>query len=68
MIGYFVTLKQMMSVSYIGVRAQYAGRLHREYDGKKEVVVYDYVDEAVPMLARMYKRRILGYKSLGYRI
>jgi superfamily II DNA or RNA helicase len=62
------TLFLAMPVSWKGVLAQYAGRLHREYDGKKEVVVYDYVDDAVPTLARMYKRRMAGYKSLGYRI
>jgi superfamily II DNA or RNA helicase len=48
--------------------AQYAGRLHREYDSKREVIVYDYVDEAVPMLARMFGQRKVGYRAIGYRI
>jgi hypothetical protein len=28
--------------------------------------VYDYVDEKVPMLSRMYGRRVKGYKDLGF--
>jgi hypothetical protein len=48
--------------------AQYVGRLHRLYPAKREVIVYDYVDETVPMLKRMSEKRIRGYKSLGYSI
>lgn len=32
------------------------------------VRVYDYLDESVALLVRMYKKRLLGYKSLGYEI
>lgn len=46
--------------------AQYVGRLHRDHDGKREVIVYDYVDTAVPVLARMAAKREKGYKALGY--
>ncbi|MFQ5452707.1 MAG: DEAD/DEAH box helicase family protein [Candidatus Zixiibacteriota bacterium] len=60
------TLFLTMPVSWKGVLAQYAGRLHRLYDRKKEVVIYDYVDKGVPMLERMYKRRLIGYKAIGY--
>ena len=60
------TLFLTMPVSWKGVLAQYAGRLHRLHDQKKEVVVYDYVDKGVPMLERMYKRRLTGYKTIGY--
>ena len=55
-----------MPISWRGTLQQYAGRLHRLYDGKKEVRVYDYVDQAVPVLARMYEKRLKGYKALGY--
>jgi superfamily II DNA or RNA helicase len=48
--------------------AQYAGRLHRTHDTKNEVVIYDYVDFNVPVLARMYERRMRGYRSIGYEI
>jgi superfamily II DNA or RNA helicase len=50
------------------ILSQYAGRLHRLYDMKKEVAIYDYVDLEVPVLARMYKRRLAGYKAIGYEI
>ena len=46
--------------------AQYAGRLHRLYDGKREVRIYDYADLDVPMLARMFDRRCRGYEAIGY--
>jgi len=46
--------------------AQYAGRLHPLFDGKREVRVYDYADLNVPMLARMFDRRCRGYEAVGY--
>ena len=36
------------------------------YDGKEEVLIYDYVDSGIPMLARMYEKRLRGYKTIGY--
>ncbi|WP_291866102.1 hypothetical protein [Bradyrhizobium sp.] len=48
--------------------AQYVGRLHRQHEGKTEVLVVDYVDEAVPLLARMAVKRRAGYRALGYTI
>jgi len=60
------TLFLAMPISWKGTLAQYVGRLYRLHPGKREVVVYDYVDEAVPVLARMSEKRIKGYRSLGY--
>ena len=57
-----------LPVSWKGIIAQYAGRLHREYPGKKEVRIYDYIDIRVPMYDVMYKRRLRGYASVGYQI
>ena len=57
-----------LPVSWKGIIAQYAGRLHREYPGKKEVRIYDYIDIRVPMCDVMYKRRLRGYASIGYQI
>jgi superfamily II DNA or RNA helicase/very-short-patch-repair endonuclease len=54
--------------SWRGTVAQYAGRLHRLYDGKREVRIYDYADLNVPMLARMFDRRCRGYEAIGYTI
>jgi hypothetical protein len=44
------------------------GRLNRTYYGKTEIRVYDYVDDKVPVLSRMYGRRFKGYKALGFTI
>jgi superfamily II DNA or RNA helicase len=62
------TLFLAMPISWKGTLAQYVGRLHRAYHTKREVTVYDYVDEAVPVLKRMSEKRVRGYKSLGYSI
>jgi len=51
-----------------GTLQQYVGRLHRLHDRKQFVQVYDYVDDYVPMLARMYERRLKGYRAIGYAI
>jgi superfamily II DNA or RNA helicase len=60
------TLFLVMPISWKGTLAQYVGRLHRDHDGKREVIVYDYVDAGVPVLARMAAKRMKGYKALGY--
>ena len=62
------TLFSTLPVSWRGTVAQYAGRLHRLYDGKREVRIYDYADVNVPMLARMFDRRCRGYEAIGYTI
>lgn len=60
------TLFLTLPISWKGTLTQYAGRLHRLYDGKNEVIIYDYADLNIPMLSRMYERRLKGYKSIGY--
>ena len=62
------TLFLTMPISWRGTLAQYAGRLHRIHPAKREVIVYDYVDGKVPVLARMSLKRITGFKSLGYSV
>ena len=62
------TLFLTMPISWKGTLAQYVGRLHRQHDGKTEVLVFDYADEAVPVLARMAAKRRAGYRALGYRV
>jgi superfamily II DNA or RNA helicase len=57
-----------MPISWKGTLAQYVGRLHRQRAGKTEVLVVDYVDELVPVLARMATKRRLGYRALGYTV
>jgi very-short-patch-repair endonuclease len=60
------TLFLAMPVSWRGTIAQYAGRLHRLHEGKREVRIYDYADLNVSMLSRMFDKRCRGYESLGY--
>ena len=62
------TLLLTMPVSWKGILAQYVGRLHRLHPAKREVLVYDYVDDVVPTLRRMSEKRIRGYGSLGYSV
>lgn len=62
------TLFLTMPIAWKGTLAQYVGRLHREHDGKKDVLVVDYVDQTVPVLARMAAKRRAGYRALGYMI
>jgi superfamily II DNA or RNA helicase len=62
------TLFLAMPISWKGTLQQYVGRLHRLHDNKRIVQVYDYVDDWVPMLERMYERRLKGYGSIGYTV
>ena len=62
------TLMLAMPVSWKGLIAQYTGRLHRNYPGKAETRIYDYIDLRVPVCDSMYRKRLHGYKSVGYSI
>jgi len=62
------TLFLVSPVSWKGIVAQYVGRLHREYEGKLDVQVYDYIDIRVPVCESSYRKRLKGYASIGYRI
>ena len=60
------TLFLTMPIAWKGTLAQYVGRLHRQHDEKKDVLVVDYIDSSVPVLARMAAKRRTGYRALGY--
>jgi len=60
------TLFLALPVSWKGTLVQYAGRLHRLHPGKTEVRIYDYVDCNVPMLRKMFEKRLRGYRAIGY--
>ncbi len=60
------TLFLAMPISWRGTLQQYVGRLHRLHDNKREVIVYDYVDDAEPVLSKMYSKRVCGYEAVGY--
>jgi superfamily II DNA or RNA helicase len=55
-----------MPISWRGTLQQYVGRLHRLHSNKREVIVYDYTDDGVPLLAAMFKRRFKGSEAAGY--
>ena len=62
------TLVLAMPVSWKGTLQQYAGRLHREHAGKTDVRIIDFVDTGHPALLRMWDKRQLGYRAIGYRV
>ena len=60
------TLFLATPVSWKGRLTQYAGRLHRLHDGKREVRIYDYYDSNVAVCEKMFEKRRIGYKAIGY--
>jgi superfamily II DNA or RNA helicase len=62
------TLFLQLPISFEGRVEQYAGRLHRERDGKTNVCIYDYVDSSHPVFRKMFERRCVKYRQLGYDI
>lgn len=62
------TLVMATPVAWKDVVEQYAGRLNRDYEGKKSVIIYDYVDSHISMFDRMYYKRLKAYKQIGYEI
>ncbi|MFQ7470495.1 TOTE conflict system archaeo-eukaryotic primase domain-containing protein [Amedibacillus dolichus] len=62
------TLIMAMPVAGKSVVEQYAGRLNRDYEEKKDVIVFDYVDAHIPMFEKMYNKRLKAYKQIGYSI
>jgi superfamily II DNA or RNA helicase len=60
------TLMLVAPVSFGGRLEQYVGRLHRDYKGKKDVVVYDYIDSHIRVFDNMYSKRLRTYRRLGY--
>ena len=61
------TLFLALPISWKGLLTQYAGRLHREYEGKKDVRIYDYIDVHEPICGSMYRKRLKGYAVIGYK-
>ncbi len=60
------TLFLALPVAWKGTLVQYAGRLHRLHPGKREVRIFDYVDCKVPILLRMFEKRLREYRAIGY--
>ena len=62
------TLFLTMPISFKGRLIQYAGRLHRKHPQKKDVRIYDYFDEKMPVLCNMFQKRLKTYKLMEYNI
>ncbi len=60
------TLFLATPIFWRGTLQQYVGRLHRLHDSKREVIVYDYLDDAEPVFSKMYSKRVRGYEAVGY--
>ena len=62
------TMMLTMPAAAEGNIEQFAGRLHRDYESKTEVIIYDYVDSHIRVLEKMYHKRLRTYKKIGYEI
>ena len=60
------TLLLAMPISWQGNVEQYAGRLNRDYETKKEIIIFDYIDSRIPALEKMYHKRLTTYKRIGF--
>ena len=67
-LSYLDTLLIATPISWDGSITQQAGRLHRSHEGKRQVEIFDYIDLSIPMLARMYQKRLKTYAKLGYEV
>src|SRR5208337_690213 len=62
------TLVLAMPLSFKGRLVQYAGRLHRESEGKQDVRIYDYVDANLGLCITMFRKRMTTYRKMGYAV
>lgn len=60
------TLVIAMPISFKGRLVQYAGRIHRIADGKKDVLIHDYLDSSCAMMLKMYHNRLNVYADMAY--
>ena len=60
------TLMLAAPVSFEGRLEQYLGRMNRDYEGKTEVIVYDYIDSHIRFFDNMYAKRLRTYKRVGF--
>lgn len=62
------TLIMATPIAWKGLVEQYAGRLNRDFEGKQNVMIYDYIDANIPVFDNMYMKRLKAYKRIGYKI
>lgn len=57
-----------MPISFKGRLKQYVGRIHRPFEGKKEVIIFDYLDPGMGLAISMFKKRLSAYKEMDYKV
>lgn len=57
-----------MPISGVNRIIQYTGRLHRTNETKKEIIVYDYIDDNFLQTRNMFLKRKKTYEKMGYEI
>jgi len=57
-----------MPISFKGRLKQYVGRIHRPFEGKKEVRIYDYLDPGMGLTISTFKKRLNAYKEMDYKV
>ncbi|NMA18725.1 MAG: hypothetical protein GX939_08295 [Clostridiaceae bacterium] len=62
------TLIMAAPVAWKGLVEQYAGRLNRDFEGKQNVMIFDYIDANIPVFDNMYAKRLKAYKRIGYKL
>lgn len=62
------TLMLAAPLSWKNNLIQYAGRLHRPYQEKSDVRIFDYLDIHVPYLEKMYQKRQIAYRKMAYQL
>ena len=67
-LGSLNTLFITMPFKFSGKLQQHTGRIHREYEGKNQVVVYDYVDIKIGKLSHQFQIRLNQYKKEEYNV
>lgn len=60
------TLFLTMPFKWKGLLSQYIGRIQREFEGKNQVTVYDYVDIKIGKFAHQFQLRLKEYKKEGF--
>lgn len=62
------TLILAAPVAFAGRLEQYVGRISRDYPGKQNMVVYDYVDSHIRIFDHQYNKRLAAYKKIGFTV
>ncbi|MDI9470235.1 MAG: DEAD/DEAH box helicase family protein [Bacillota bacterium] len=62
------TLIMATPIAWKGLVEQYAGRLNRDFEGKQNVMIYDYIDANIPVFDNMYAKRLKAYRRIGYKL